>query len=76
MSDLFELTPPDGIRLFTGQRRGAFVDYLCEHFAPGESGAEAADLLLRSRIAPSKQLLAPGLGRLGHVGAAGPYRAR
>jgi hypothetical protein len=58
VSDLFALTPPDGIRLFTGQRRGAFVDYLREHFAPGESGAEAADLLLRSRIAPSKQLLA------------------
>jgi hypothetical protein len=37
------------------------VDYLRGHFAPGESGAEAADLLLRSRIAPSKQLLAPVL---------------
>lgn len=58
VSDLFALSPPSGIRLFTGQRRGAFVDYLREHFAPGESGAEAADLLLRSRIAPSKQLLA------------------
>ena len=58
VSDLLELTPPSGIRLFTGQRRGAFVDYLREHFAPGESGADAADMLLRSKIAPSKQLLA------------------
>ncbi|WP_323095738.1 DUF2075 domain-containing protein [Intrasporangium sp. YIM S08009] len=44
--------------LFTGQDRGAFVEYLRSLLAPGESGAEAADRLLRSRISPSKQLLA------------------
>lgn len=57
VSDLFRLQPLEGVELFTGQRRGAFVKYLREHFAPGASGAEAADLLLRSKIAPSKQLL-------------------
>ena len=44
--------------IFTGQRRGAFVDYLTSLLAPGERGAEAADALLRSKITPSKQLLA------------------
>lgn len=44
-------------RVFTGQRRGAFQEYLRSVFAP-ESGAEAADLLLGSKIAPSKQLMA------------------
>ena len=66
VSDLFGLTPPSGIRLFTGQRRGAFVDYLREHFAPNESGAQAADLLLRSKIAPSKQLLAVAAEEVQH----------
>ena len=44
-------------RMFTGQRRGEFIDYLKTLLAP-DSGAEAADALLGSRIAPSKQLLA------------------
>lgn len=46
-----------GVRIFTGQRRGALVDYLQEYFA-ATSGHEAADPLLGSRIAPSKQLMA------------------
>lgn len=43
-------------RLFTGQRRGDFLDFLQAHFAP-DSGVRAADALLSSRIAPSRQLL-------------------
>ena len=44
-------------RMFTGQRRGDFQDYLRSRLAP-EAGVEAADLLLSSAIAPSRQLLA------------------
>ena len=43
-------------RLFTGQRRGDFHDFLRSRLAP-ESGVRAADRLLSSRIAPSRQLL-------------------
>lgn len=43
-------------RLFTGQRRGAFLDYLRSRLAPAPGGA-AADELLNSAIRPSKQLL-------------------
>ncbi|WP_082569646.1 DNA/RNA helicase domain-containing protein [Knoellia sp. Soil729] len=44
-------------RVFTGQRRGDFVNFLRAHLAP-EPGAETADALLASRIAPSRHLLA------------------
>lgn len=44
-------------RLFTGQRRSAFVDFLTDHLDPGQPGAAAADALLASKIAPSRQLL-------------------
>ena len=56
VADLLE-RPDSAARIFTGQRRGAFQDYLRSVFAP-VSGAEAADVLLGSRIAPSKQLMA------------------
>lgn len=46
-----------GSRLFTGQRRGDLHEFLRARLAP-ESGTAAADELLSSRIAPSKQLLA------------------
>ncbi len=50
--------PQDSLgRMFTGQRRGEFRDFLRSFFTP-ESGAYAADLLLGSKIAPSKQLMA------------------
>jgi hypothetical protein len=58
VQDLFEQPPTDRGRVFTGQRRSAFVEFLRERLAPGESGAEAADALLASKIAPSRQLLA------------------
>lgn len=38
-------------RLFTGQRRGAFVDYLRSRLDPAKQGAAAGDLLLNSAIA-------------------------
>ncbi|WP_240645701.1 DUF2075 domain-containing protein [Georgenia sp. SYP-B2076] len=43
-------------RVFTGQRRGDFIEFLRSRLAP-ESGRSAADVLLSSSIAPSKQLL-------------------
>jgi hypothetical protein len=58
VTELFRLPGHDHGRLFTGQRRGDFQDYLRSRFAPGASGAVYADHLLASRIAPSKQLLA------------------
>ena len=57
VEDLFVRPPSERSRLFTGQRRAAFAEFLAQHLAPGESGAAAADALLGSRIAPSRQLL-------------------
>ncbi|MEZ0165954.1 DNA/RNA helicase domain-containing protein [Kineococcus sp. LSe6-4] len=45
-------------RLFTGADRDAFQSYLCSRLAPGTSGGPAADELLGSKVAPSRQLLA------------------
>lgn len=56
MSDILGRPQDPHGRMFTGQRRGEFRDFLRETFAP-ESGANAADQLLGSAIAPSKQLL-------------------
>lgn len=57
VEDLFVRPPSERSRLFTGQRRAVFGEFLAQHLAPGESGAAAADALLGSRIAPSRQLL-------------------
>jgi uncharacterized protein len=54
---LWELPVTEHSRMFTGQRRGEFLDYLQSRLAPA-SGAETADHLLSSAIRPSKQLLA------------------
>lgn len=43
-------------RLFTGDDRGRWLEYLSTTFAP-EPGAQAADLLLNSAFGPSKQLM-------------------
>lgn len=56
VADLLD-RPDSAARIFTGQRRGAFQDYLKSVFAP-TAGAHAADLLLGSKISPSKQLMA------------------
>jgi uncharacterized protein len=56
VGELRDMAAAQEARLFTGQRRGEFVDYLRTRFAP-EPGARAADELLSSAIRPSKQLL-------------------
>ncbi|MEE6274577.1 DNA/RNA helicase domain-containing protein, partial [Georgenia sp. MJ206] len=56
IADLWAVPLSDARRLFTGQRRGAFHDFLRSRLAPA-SGIEAADEFLTSAIRPSKQLL-------------------
>ncbi|WP_232838667.1 DUF2075 domain-containing protein [Streptomyces geranii] len=43
-------------RMYTGEQRGAFLDFLRSRLA-AKPGAEAADVLLGGRIRPSKQLM-------------------
>jgi hypothetical protein len=43
-------------RLFTRERRGDFLEFLQSRLAP-DPGVEAADLLLSSKVLPSRQLL-------------------
>ena len=43
-------------RMFTGQRRSAFMDFLRRNLAPDQA-AEAGDVLLGSAVRPSRQLL-------------------
>jgi uncharacterized protein len=56
VEDLFTLATTERTRLFTKSRRGAFLEYLRDQFAPVR-GAGAADRLLKSAARPSKQLL-------------------
>ncbi|MGV9774960.1 DNA/RNA helicase domain-containing protein [Streptosporangium sp. NPDC003464] len=56
VQDLYARDQGERSRLFTKTRRGAFLTYLRDQFAP-ESGADAADRLLSSSVRPSKQLL-------------------
>lgn len=58
VADLYRLPGDDYGRLYTGQHRGDLQDFFRSRFATGASGAHAADELLASRIAPSRQLLA------------------
>ena len=58
VDDLFRIPSDQFGRVFTGQRRAEFQTFLRSRFAEGRSGAEHADVLLSSRIAPSRQLLA------------------
>lgn len=57
VSDLFAYPGTERERVFTGQRRGSFIEFLTAHLAAGVSGAQAADALLGSGLAPSRQLL-------------------
>ena len=45
-------------RMFTGQRRGNFIDFLRSRLSAGVSGAQLADEFEGFRAAPSRQLLA------------------
>jgi len=56
--DLYDYPQDTYGRLFTGARRGDFLDFLVNRLDPAVCGAPSADLLLASAIAPSKQLLA------------------
>ncbi|MFE5585391.1 DNA/RNA helicase domain-containing protein [Kitasatospora sp. NPDC056531] len=54
---LYEVQQDERGRLFTGDRRGEFVQYLRTKLKPA-SGAEVADQLLAGKVGPSKQLMA------------------
>jgi len=56
IADLWNVPAASKARLFTGQRRGEFQEFLRSRLSP-DSGVGAADRLLSSAIAPSKQLL-------------------
>lgn len=45
-------------QLFTGADRGSWLDFLRSRLDPSVSGVASADHLVKSRVAPSKQLLA------------------
>lgn len=62
---LFILPATETSRLFTGQDRGKFVDFLKSKLAP-QSGAPAADELLSSAVRPSKQLMALAADEVQH----------
>lgn len=57
IAGLWSLPETEYSRLFTGQQRGAFLDFLRTRLSP-EHGAGAADFLLNSAVRPSKQLMA------------------
>jgi hypothetical protein len=57
VAPLRRLAESEHARLFTGERRAEFTDYLRSRLAPHVSGAPYADMLLASMIAPSTQLL-------------------
>ncbi|MEU1585347.1 DUF2075 domain-containing protein [Micromonospora sp. NPDC005710] len=55
--DLFDRPATEQSRIFTGQRRGQWLDHLRSRFAPA-SGAGPADRFLTSTVRPSRHLLA------------------
>lgn len=57
IADLWDRDQTDQSRMFTGQRRGGFIDFLRGKLA-SESGAESADAFLGSAVRPSRQLMA------------------
>jgi uncharacterized protein len=58
VSPLRRMTESSDGRLFTGERRAEFMDFLRSRLVPGVAGAPYADDFLSSRAAPSRQLLA------------------
>ncbi|MGP3631817.1 DNA/RNA helicase domain-containing protein [Streptomyces sp. 24-1644] len=57
VAGLREVTEDQQGRMYTGEQRGAFLDFLRSRLAP-KPGAEAADALLQGKVRPSKQLMA------------------
>ena len=64
ISDLRELPDSEFVRMFSGQRKSQFLDFLCTKFDPEVSGRFAADELLSMKAGPSKQLLAVAAGEI------------
>ena len=58
VEDLYDCPPDVRGRLFTSARRSDFHAFLRQRLAADVSGATAADLLIGSAVAPSRQLLA------------------
>ncbi|MGC0252473.1 DNA/RNA helicase domain-containing protein [Pseudactinotalea sp. Z1748] len=56
VSDLWHPEAIQEAPMFTAERRGGFLEHLHSRFSD-QPGAEAADMWLRSKIAPSKKLL-------------------
>ncbi|GAB2638830.1 DNA/RNA helicase domain-containing protein [Kribbella swartbergensis] len=56
--DLYDYPQDARGRLFTGARRGEFIEFLQDRLDPRAPGAPYADQLITSAVAPSKQLLA------------------
>lgn len=56
VADLWALDASEEGRVFTGQRRGEFQNFLRSRFAPG-GGSGPGDMFLGSAVGPSKQLL-------------------
>ncbi|WP_127360465.1 DUF2075 domain-containing protein [Actinacidiphila soli] len=54
---LYEAEQSEYGQLFSGQRRGEFIDFLQSKLSPA-SGVGAADELLAGKVGPSKQLMA------------------
>lgn len=57
VAGLRSVAEDDRGRMFTGDQRGAFLNYLRSRLA-AKPGAEAADVLLLGKVRPSKQLMA------------------
>jgi DUF2075 family protein len=57
VAELFERPATEQSRIFTKQRRAAFLDYLRASLDAGHSGAAAADRFLHSTVRPSRHLL-------------------
>ncbi len=58
VQELFERPADERSRIFTKERRGAFLAYLRALLDVREPGAAAADRFLKSAVRPSRQLLA------------------
>ncbi len=56
--DLREFPQTEYARMFTGERKSDFFDFLFTVLDPAESGTKSADELLNMKAGPSKQLMA------------------
>ena len=57
VAELLDRPVDEQSRVFTKQRRGAFLDYLRSRLEPSKPGAAAADRFLTSTVRPSRHLL-------------------